>query len=76
MKFLEKETDRFVLTMVEKNIWMKDLAINYAFFQEKNIKNTKAIEKQLWHLLRSSIRDEGMIKLSIRINLNFQSIFQ
>ncbi|MGM0275076.1 hypothetical protein [Enterococcus sp. AZ080] len=35
MKFLEKETDRFVLTMVEKNIWMKDLAINYAFFQEK-----------------------------------------
>lgn len=36
MKFLEKETNRFVLTMVEKNIWMKDLAINYAFFQEKN----------------------------------------
>ncbi|MGQ4224161.1 hypothetical protein [Enterococcus mundtii] len=71
MKFLEKETDRFVLTMVEKNICMKELVLTYGFFHEENYKGEESHKKAALAFVTAINQKRGHTKIEYTDRVNF-----
>lgn len=71
MKFLEKETDRFVLTMVEKNICMKEILLTYGFFHEENYNGEESHKEAALAFVTAINQKRGHTKIEYTDRVNF-----